>query len=136
MSAPPPTRRPSIGEGGHDGLLQHREESLADERSQAELRVVETAGHRQSEPDDAVAILEQRDGEPQGQFGRVRARDLVAELQLVDGQRVIGVELAVVHFVVEIGVERAAGDLVTGEAHGIGSHARQLEAGNSILMSV
>src|SRR5581483_8567450 len=112
------------GERRGDRLLHQVHERLADEWTQAELRVIETAGHRQPDPDDAVAILEQRDGKPQRQLRRVRARDLLAELQLVDDELVIGIEPGVIYFVVQIGIERTARDLVPGEPYGVRSHPR------------
>jgi hypothetical protein len=50
------------GEGRRDRLLQQMDQRFADEGTQTELRVVETAGHRQPDPDDAIAVLEESDG--------------------------------------------------------------------------
>ena len=114
-------------------LGKQPDEGLPDEGPEPELRVVEAAGHRQVDVDDAVPVLQERNRELERQGDGVGALDLLAELELVDDEFLLGVELAVLDVVGDVDRELALLDLVAREAarvrrDGGHVHARELEA--------
>ncbi len=70
--------------------------------SHREFRIVERALYRQIEVDDALAVLEQGNRKKDGQLGRGRAVDMLAERELIEDELVRRGELAVVDLVVRI----------------------------------
>ena len=98
-----------------DRLFEDVDEDLPDDRSQAEFRIVERAGDRKIQIDDAVAILEQRDRQLDRQRYRVLALGLVAEFELIDDDVMLRIELAAVDLVVQLGGQLALGDVVARE---------------------
>src|SRR5882757_2075766 len=112
--------------GGDFG--QQVENGFPDERPDFELRVVQAAGYRQVDINDAVAILEEGNGDFEGQVDRVGAFDTLAQFQLVDDEFVCGGELAIFNFVVDVDGQFAFLNFVAGKVTGVGGSAGELHA--------
>ncbi len=104
---------------GHD-LDQYVLDDLPDDRPDPELRIVQRAVDRDVEIDHAVDVLEQRGRELDRQRHGLLARGRLAPFELIDADVMLGFELAILDQVLEVRRERALGDVVPGEASGIG----------------
>src|SRR5262249_46136726 len=97
-------------------LAQHIQQHLPDDGSESELRIVQAAGHGQIQINDAIAVLEEGNGNFQRQVPRIRTLHPVTELQLIDHELVSGGQVAVIDLVVDIGRQLALLNLVAGES--------------------
>jgi hypothetical protein len=102
-------------------------DELPEDLSDPELRVVERALDGEIDVDDAVAILEQRDGQLHRQLGGRRALDPVSEFELVDEKAVLSGELAVLELVCNLHREPPARDRVAGVLPGVGRKRWQVD---------
>jgi hypothetical protein len=119
-------QRSQQGKRRGNRLLQQIHQDLPDEGPEAEFWVVERAGDRQIQIDDPIAVLEQRHRQFDGQGHGILAVGLVAEFELIDHDVMLGIELAVIHFVVQLGSELALGDVVARKLAGIGIEGGEL----------
>ncbi|MNC35257.1 hypothetical protein D3C75_837330 [compost metagenome] len=98
------------------GGAQHQvAQGLPDDRHDAELRIVQVAGHRQFDGDLAFGVLEQGHCQANRQIHRIRAFDLLTKLQLLDHHFVLGFELALGDDVVQVDVQPALADAKASE---------------------
>ncbi len=126
--APPPNMRPSMAKGAvtaFSSTLISAMPMSGPRLNCGSLRLPVTGSPMRMTP---LRSLSRATASRRGSLVACGLGDLIAELQLIDDELVIGIELAVVQLVVQVGIERAARDLVAREAHRIGSHAGELES--------
>ena len=109
-------------------LLDQVDDHLPDDAADGELRVVERAGNRQVDVDDAPRILEQGHRQQYWQLDRIGAVDVLSKRQLVEVDLVVGLQLAVLDVVVNRHRQAALLDGVASVARRIGSQPRELDA--------
>ena len=119
MSGPPPNNAPNSANGAVTAFSRILTKIFQMIGPKLEFRIVERAGHRKIQIDDAISILEQCHPELDRQRHRVLTRRLLAEFQLIDDDVVLRIELAAFDLVVQFGRELALGDVVSGEFSGV-----------------
>ena len=100
-------------------LGEEPDEGLPDEGPEPEFRVVEAAGHRQVDVDDAIPVLQQCDRKLERQAHGIRALHFFPELELVDHELLLGFELAVLDVVGDVDRQLALLDLVACKSPGV-----------------
>src|SRR5690606_8567639 len=113
-------------------------QGLPDDGHDAELGIVQVAGHRQLDIDVAPGVLEQGQGQAYRQVHRVRAVDPFAELQVLEQDSVVGLQLALIDAVVQVQIQPSLADAVAGELAGVGrqrseEHTSELQSRENLV---
>ena len=102
-------------EGARRDPGDHVHEGRPDQRSEAELRGVQISFHREPQVDHPAGVLEQCDGQVEGQAHRLRALHSLPESQTLHHDSMVAVESAFVDLVLQVQRQLAGIDFAAGE---------------------